>query len=61
VRVFVVQSLPLRCSATAMPDSAQENDPSIYVTTVIEGGAAELDGRLRVGDKVSMCVCVCVW
>lgn len=27
-------------------------DVGIYVTKIIEGGAADLDGRLRVGDKL---------
>lgn len=27
-------------------------DTGIYVTKIIEGGAAELDGRLKVGDKL---------
>eukprot|EP00051_Salpingoeca_urceolata_P029687 m.490680 g.490680 ORF g.490680 m.490680 type:complete len:1184 (+) comp28474_c0_seq1:274-3825(+) len=30
----------------------EEDDNSVYVTSVIEGGAAALDGRLRVGDKL---------
>ena len=32
----------------------QEGDPSVYVTAIIPGGAADVDGRLRVGDKVSI-------
>ena len=27
-------------------------DNSIYVTKVIEGGAAHKDGRLQIGDKI---------
>eukprot|EP00047_Mylnosiga_fluctuans_P023148 m.132850 g.132850 ORF g.132850 m.132850 type:complete len:1148 (+) comp9493_c0_seq6:118-3561(+) len=30
----------------------EENDGAIYVTTIIPGGSAELDGRLRVGDRI---------
>ncbi|GAU90538.1 hypothetical protein RvY_02941-2 [Ramazzottius varieornatus] len=29
-----------------------DNDPSIYISKIIEGGAAQLDGRLKVGDTV---------
>uniref|UniRef100_A0A5S6R115 Uncharacterized protein n=1 Tax=Trichuris muris TaxID=70415 RepID=A0A5S6R115_TRIMR len=28
------------------------NDPGIYVTKIIDGGAAQVDGRLQVGDKL---------
>ena len=31
----------------------QEGDPCVYVTNIIPGGAADLSGSLRVGDKVS--------
>ncbi|OQV15885.1 Disks large-like protein 2 [Hypsibius exemplaris] len=30
-----------------------ENDPSIYVSKIVEGGAAHLDGRMRLGDIVT--------
>ena len=28
------------------------NDDGIFITNIIEGGAAERDGRLRISDKV---------
>ena len=28
------------------------NDDGIYITKIIEGGAAQMDGRLQVGDKI---------
>ena len=28
------------------------NDDSIYITKIIDGGAAQQDGRLQVGDKI---------
>ena len=51
----------------------EDDDFGIYITSIIEGGAAYLDGNLQIGDKVQwlracvracacvrMCVCVCV-
>ncbi len=34
------------------------NNPFLYVTEVLAGGAADMDGRLQAGDRVSVCVCV---
>ena len=28
------------------------NDDGIYITKIIDGGAAQQDGRLQVGDKI---------
>jgi len=28
------------------------NDDGIYITKIIDGGAAQMDGRLQVGDKI---------
>ena len=28
------------------------NDDGIYITKIIDGGAAQMDGRLKVGDKI---------
>ena len=28
------------------------DDDGIYITKIIEGGAAQMDGRLKVGDKI---------
>lgn len=38
--------------AGGLDDPVDENDPSIYITNIIKGGAAEEKGVLRVGDKV---------
>ena len=29
-----------------------DNDPSIYITKIIDGGAAQVDGRIQVGDII---------
>ena len=36
-------------------DPVEEDDVAIYVTGVVDGGAAALDGRLRIGDKLLVC------
>jgi hypothetical protein len=33
-------------------DCATEGDSSIYVSAIIDGGTADQDGRLQIGDKV---------
>ena len=30
----------------------QEGDPSIFITKIIDGSVAQLDGRLQFGDRV---------
>ena len=29
-----------------------DNDPSIYITKIIDAGAAQVDGRMKVGDII---------
>ena len=40
--------------AGGLDHQVQPGDTSVYITHVIEGGAAEADGRLRVGDRVRL-------
>lgn len=38
--------------AGGMDNQHVPNDDGIFITNIIEGGAAERDGRLRISDKV---------
>ena len=38
-------------AVTHTSNCLQNGDPSVYITNIIAGGAADKDGRLRIGDK----------
>jgi len=38
--------------AGGLDDQVFPNDNGVFVTKIIEGGAAEIDGRLAIGDRL---------
>jgi hypothetical protein len=51
-RKAIVQGSSSRVAHCKWPLLEQVDDPGVYITTILHDGAAALDGRLRVGDKV---------
>ncbi|KAG7274342.1 hypothetical protein CRUP_028663 [Coryphaenoides rupestris] len=60
VRLYVLRRKPAAEKVTEIKLIKGPKDNSIYVTKIIEGGAAHKDGRLQIGDKILAVNSVCL-